>query len=417
MVEKSQYKSLAEWRKSDLSSYNAARKQGFLKEICDLFGWKLIPKKIFWTKEKCVVEAKKNETRLEWRKNSYGSYDSAKRKGWLPEICDLCNWEEPKKIYCRKPNGYWGVLENCMIEAKKHNTLTKWRKANLPSYEGAKNNGHLNECTKHMTIPKIGVKYWTLERCKEDALKHSGRWEWQKSKGGYNVAKTKGWLDICCEHMPQRKKWTYEEVKKIALKYEYASDWEHADPLSYSIASTNGWYEDLTAHMGRKIKKLGYWNNKELCKKIIATCNSKEEVKKHHGVFNSIRRNGWYKELTAHFKPATGFWNKETLLEEANKYETIKDFKDNSNGAYQTAIKLDCKDYVTQNLISNLCKPKGYWTKERILAESIKYTTRTQFIRAEPSAYRIARQLGIIDEVCSHMIVKRKVNNERKIPI
>ena len=44
--------------------------------------------------------------------------------------------------------------------------------------------------------------YWTLERCKEDALKYNSRSEWwKKSKSSYNKSSKEGWLDECCSHM------------------------------------------------------------------------------------------------------------------------------------------------------------------------------------------------------------------------
>lgn len=44
--------------------------------------------------------------------------------------------------------------------------------------------------------------YWTLERCKKDALKYNSRSEWQKKSGSvYGCAGKNGWRDECCLHM------------------------------------------------------------------------------------------------------------------------------------------------------------------------------------------------------------------------
>lgn len=51
-------------------------------------------------------------------------------------------------------------------------------------------------------------------------------------------------------------------------------------------------------------------------------------------------------------------------------------------------------------------KPFGYWNKERVRREALKYTTRTEFAIKSCGAYTAALKKGWIDEVCSHMIVK-----------
>jgi len=47
--------------------------------------------------------------------------------------------------------------------------------------------------------------------------------------------------------------------------------------------------------------------------------------------------------------------------------------------------------------------PYGYWTKERIEKEALKYKTRKEFEKAHPSAYRQACKTKIVKAVCSHM--------------
>jgi len=41
----------------------------------------------FWTKGKCREEAKKYNSRTEFRINAGGSYGRAYKNGWLDEIC------------------------------------------------------------------------------------------------------------------------------------------------------------------------------------------------------------------------------------------------------------------------------------------------------------------------------------------
>jgi len=48
-------------------------------------------------------------------------------------------------------------------------------------------------------------------------------------------------------------------------------------------------------------------------------------------------------------------------------------------------------------------KPDGYWTKENILSEAKKYTSRTEFNVGSKSAYNAAYRKGWLEEACAHM--------------
>jgi hypothetical protein len=80
---------------------------------------------------------------------------------------------------------------------------------------------------------------WTLERCQEDALKHTTRGAWQKTKlSGYPKAHREGWLDLCCGHMAVVPvKWTLSVIQKRALSFETRRAWRLGCASSYSKAS------------------------------------------------------------------------------------------------------------------------------------------------------------------------------------
>ncbi|MEA3295892.1 MAG: hypothetical protein U9Q27_02010 [Patescibacteria group bacterium] len=99
------------------------------------------------------------------------------------------------------PNNYW-VFEKCIEDAKKYNTIKKWRE-NSSAYSTACNNDWLDECIKHMKKQNS----WTKEKCIKDAKKYNTKNEWKNiKKSGYQSAKNNGWLDECTAHMPKRNK-------------------------------------------------------------------------------------------------------------------------------------------------------------------------------------------------------------------
>ncbi len=95
-----------------------------------------------WTKDKCQKEALKYKTKSEFAKNSPSAYSSANKHNFLNEIC-----YHMKEI--KKPNGYW-VKEECIKEALKYTKIAQYYKKSKGSYNSAKRNGWLNEICSHM---------------------------------------------------------------------------------------------------------------------------------------------------------------------------------------------------------------------------------------------------------------------------
>ncbi len=291
----------------------------------------------------------KYETLIEWKVADPKAYEYARRNNFLDDICENFGWERIKK-----ESGYW-TKEKCIESARCFNTRSEWYDGCKSSSTAARRNGWIEECCAHMEIKVKPNGYWTLELCKTEALRYIGRFDWQKGHASsYSKAKNNGWLDECCLHMTRKNKpngyWTLELCKTEALKHKYASDWERACSGSYASARANNWYKECITHMGKKIKPKFYWTKEKVLEEA-RNYQYKEDWKKNsYGSHSSARRNGWYLECVTHMIPVKFKWNKETLLEEANKYKTTTEFVTYSNGAYQTSIKLDCLDYVTKNL-------------------------------------------------------------------
>jgi len=96
-----------------------------------------------------------------------------------------------------------------------------------------------------------------------------------------------------------------------------------------------------------------------------------------------------------------GYWNPETLKQEAEKYETEGEFIQKSNSAYQTARRMGILDYVLQNL-----KPteRKKYKKEDIIKLAKKFNKKNDFKKAYPLLYNVARKHGWWDEASSHMV-------------
>ena len=199
----------------------------------------------YWTFERCREEALRYKIKQEFRKDSQ-AYNAAQRNGWLDEICS--HMDE-----ARKPNGYW-TLERCRKEALNYKTKQEFRKDNTSAYLAANRKGWIDEICSHMTSPQKPNGYWTLERCREEALKYKTRTKFRK--GGptaYGVVCKNKWLDEVCSHMSSLIKptgyWTLERCRKEALKYKTRTKFSKGCISAYNAAHKNGWLDEVCAHM------------------------------------------------------------------------------------------------------------------------------------------------------------------------
>ena len=199
----------------------------------------------FWTLERCKEDALKHQTKSEWQRKHGSGYSTARLNGWVDECC-------AHMIKLQKPGGFW-TKERLLEDALKHQTKSEWRKINNSAYNSARNNGCFEECCSHMIQNRKPPGFWTLERCKEDALKHQNLSEWHRSSA-YNAAHKNGWLEECCAHMIQDRKpggfWDDKErVKADALNYKKIGKWQKNSGSAYNAARRNGWLDECCAHM------------------------------------------------------------------------------------------------------------------------------------------------------------------------
>lgn len=298
MMEKSQYKSFKEWREANPQAYSAARKKGLLEKLCQTFGWKKERKPI--TETECYKIASQYTSLEEYRTKSLQSYRAARKLNILDQICKDNNWEKYIPRTKRK-NGFW-TKDKCIEEAKKYKTRKEWSDKDGASYDFAKRNSWFEECTKHM--PKYDViNDYTKEMCVVVALKYIRRVDWKNSIDNkyYVVACQNNWIDECCKHMDSLNNWKiFENVFNSAKQYKTISEWTKNNGAAYASAKKNGWLTECTKHM---VSPKGKWNNKKLCLLEAQKYNNiKLWQKSSSGSYFASKRNGWFEECTAHMK-------------------------------------------------------------------------------------------------------------------
>ena len=93
-----------------------------------------------------------------------------------------------------------------------------------------------------------------------------------------------------------------------------------------------------------------------------------------------------------------GFWDKETLAKDALKYETRTEWSVKSVSAYHAALRRFTIDEFCNHM------PKvNSWDKEALAKDALKYETRVEWQVKSASAYGTASRRFALDEFCRHM--------------
>jgi hypothetical protein len=330
--EASKYKTKREFQKNCGGAYNASYKNGWSDEICkDMI--EVQKPTGYWTKERCEEEASKYKTRSEFQKNCGGAYSSAHSNGWLDEICK-------DMIEGKKPNGYW-TKKNCAKEVYKYKTRSEFQKNSKSAWGSARRNGWLDEICKDMDVVgnktmrciyvfefednyvyvgltynfKVrynehmsnldGVVYKHIEKTgltpkyiqltdyliEEEARIQEGIWEGIYRSNGWNIlniAKTGSLGGTVL-------KWDYETCKEETSKYKTRYKLQKNNPSLYSTLYRNGWLDEFLGKSKRK--PIGYWTYEKCNEEALKYITISEFQKNSSSAYNTSRKNNWLDEF------------------------------------------------------------------------------------------------------------------------
>ena len=197
--------------------------------------------------------------------------------------------------------------------------------------------------------------------------------------------------------------WTYETCYQEAQKYKYRSVFCRHAGYAYKMALENNWLDDYS-WFTELHKPSGYWDY-ERCYEEAKKYKSKGEFGKgNRTAYNRARSNNWLTDYTwfkSDAKPA-GYWTYKRCYEEAIKYKSIKEFREQSGYVY----KLTCqngwiKDYTW-------LKEKFRWTYEACKEVAKQYKTKREFEKGHRGAYGAAREHGWLKDF--EWFVSNRVN-------
>jgi hypothetical protein len=298
--------------------------------------------------------------------------------------------------------------------------------------------------------------YWTFEKCKEEALKYDTRTDFLKNScSAYSKARKKKWINVICLHMNyQVISWNKEKIIEKIKEYEsfpeirrknnklYAAICRYKlNDVVYELLGRTGnrfskciysyefpdnhVYVGLTYNIDKRQKNRDKDKNDAVSKHIknnnIIPIRKQlteyipvdEAIKLEEFYVEKYKNEGWVilnRTKTGAIGGVVVKWTKDACKLEASKYNTIRDFRNNSSSAYVTA---KTKKWLT-DICSHMLKLKekdGTFTKEKCREIACEYNSLVLFIKENVSCYTIAKRNNWIPEITKHMVDdKRKPN-------
>jgi len=447
------YKSRFKLQREEQGLYSAARRLGIWNEICEHMGPVIKKRGKRLSFEECKNTALKYKLSKEFILKEYRTYQFIKRKGWDLELLSHLESEF-------KPSGYW-VKEKCGEEALKYNTYKEFRKNNFTVYQIIKNKGWRDELCGHMTREVRPRGYWTYDRCKETALRYNDRDILGKKEGGCYVTILKNnWDELLSHitkkttlvqrfiyafefsdnhvyvglthnlskrksnHLTSESSSVFKHIKKTGLEFTFKTVYERPFPVDVAGEIEKEVIEDYRSKGWSilNIKKPGglggsynIWTKEKCrieCLKYDKVSTLRRSVKQH--LIYIIKNNGWWDELTSHMekdsrdvKRKLYRWDREKILDAAKKVNSPTEFRTKYSGAYKMARALGIKEEVY-----NLYEPKGKlianYTEEDCLNIALKYKYKGEFSENHQRLYSHCKKNKWIEEVTKHLIDGRR---------
>lgn len=263
--------------------YSIATKNKWLDDICNHM-MPLLKKRSYWTFDKCQEVALKCTSQKEFYKNYRMAHDVARENNWLIDIrkhMDIIGNKYKRLIYAiefKDKSIYIGLTYN--IKQRYYQHLNK------------------DYSTVYKYIKKIGLNPICIPLTDlldvEDAIVEEKNYIEKYKNDGYLILnKSKAGAIGGSNSI----KWTFENCKKEALKYESRNEFCVNSGGAYQASIKHSWLDEVCKHMKLKHKPKGYWTY-EKCKESSILCKNKEEFyKKFGGAFSISKKNGWLNYL------------------------------------------------------------------------------------------------------------------------
>ena len=212
-------------------------------------------------------------------------------------------------------------------------------------------------------------------------------------------------------YVPHKKKWTEESLLNEAKKYNTRSEWLRKNTSSYNIALKNKeLFEKCVAHMeyyGKFGESTMIKHTYELCKETYGKYDRLNDlIKNERNVYSAAIRNGWHQELSSHMTKYKGYnvkWTFEKVKQEALKYNSIGEFKDNNRGAYFKAIY----SKWLMDVIGHMTGGNRKWNVDKLVEVLKKHDSKKWYkINECKAAFAYMKRHNLTNDVLNKIKVK-----------
>lgn len=201
--------------------------------------------------------------------------------------------------------------------------------------------------------------------------------------------------------------WTREKIKEELDKFDTLQEFKEHNKGAYSLIYKNNWHDLITSKHRSQMPR-GYWTKEKCRNEAKKYSNRKEFMASSSAAADFARHHGWMDEICSHMeyinKP-NGYWTKERCIDELKHITTLEQL--NEATALRSILYYHGWMEELTKHITRSKKPNGYWTRERCAEEAKKYNTRDEFKQQHSTAYNKSRRMGWLDEICAHMVSGR----------
>ena len=251
---------------------------------------------------------------------------------------------------------------------------------------------------------KVPARY-TKKAVTEAALSCNTRAEFiERYNRHYNAASRMGILVEVTRHMGRGKTHSIEDkrISATARKCKTVMEFKSRFPVEYGAARRRGigFFNQVAGHLkkGRVMRM-----TEAHARAAMESCKTRAEfVERYRAPYKFMLKN-LPSELdrmlprTVHEK-----WSLEGCIADAEKWNTEKEWRENSSGAYTAARKSGWLNECCADM-QQVKRRNGLLTLEFCKQDALRFETRGEWRTASPSVYQKAWQNDWLELCCAHM--------------
>lgn len=282
------YKTLAELREKDNSTYQLIARRGLINKLCDRLKR---GHRQDLSEEDLAEIAARYKSLKDFQEMDHVTYAIIHKRGLFDKLCG----------HMKRETEYM-TDEELETVASKYNNLKEFRKKELSAYRRIQERGLLEKLCGHMERE-------TRVLSDEDLAEIASRYDTIKDfsdndNSAYTVIRRRGLFHKLCGRMKRMQRdLTDELIAEIAKGFHSRKEFMKADSSAYSTACKRGIIDKVCEHMERLVAPPRIWT-KELCRERAVDYNSRSEFSKGSPrAYIVARSKGWLDDICSHMVP------------------------------------------------------------------------------------------------------------------